>query len=80
MAESKRTTRTPRERAEEALGVAQRRVEKIAAKLATARREVTGLETELAEANQRLKYAQADPALPQIEPDAAAPVEEEGER
>lgn len=60
-----RQTKTPRQRAEEALAAAQRRRKRIADKLTTARAQVTTLQTELDEANRRLDYAQADPALPE---------------
>jgi hypothetical protein len=63
MTEGKRRQRTPRERAEERLGIEQRRVAKLDKAIAKAELEVTALKAERTEAQERLEYAQRDPAL-----------------
>lgn len=77
MSENKRQPKTPRQRAEEALGVAQRRVATLEAKLEKARGAVTDVEGELAEARRRLTYVTADPALPGEPEPEAVPDEDE---
>lgn len=65
MSESKRHPKTPRQRAEEGLGVAQRRVAKCEKRVKAAEDEKAAANRELAAARSRLEYVAADPALPQ---------------
>lgn len=58
-----RQRKTPAQRAEEALGVAQRRVDRLVKQTTDARADLEALEQELAEAEARLTYVKADPAL-----------------
>lgn len=58
-----RQTKTPRQRAEETLGVAQRRVDRLTAAVEHQRAVLQVYETELDEAKARLDYARRDPAL-----------------
>lgn len=58
-----RTSKTPKQRAQEALGVAQRRVERITQALNHQRSLVATYEADLADAQARLDYARQDPAL-----------------
>lgn len=64
-----RTPHTEAERAEQALGVAQRKVEKTEGKLEAARKLVKDLEAELEPLKARRDFLANDPALPQEEPD-----------
>lgn len=75
MTESKRQPKTPRQRAEEALGVAQRRVAKCQERVKKGEGEVRAAKRELLEAERRLTYVAADPALPQ--PDQPGPKDED---
>lgn len=59
-----RRQKTPRERAEEALGVAQRRRDLLHKQARKRRQELEALDRELREAEARLDYAKKDPALP----------------
>jgi len=59
------TPKTERERAEEALGVADRKVKRTEGKLATARKLVKDLEAELEPLKARRAFLASDPALPQ---------------
>lgn len=58
-----RQQKTPRQRAEEALGVAQRKRDALHKRAQQSRKELEVLDKELAEANDRLDYAKKDPAL-----------------
>lgn len=58
-----RRTKTPRERAEETLGIAQRRVDRARTALEKASAAQLAAEAELRDARARLTYAQQDPAL-----------------
>jgi len=60
-----RQKKTARQRAEEALGVAQRRVAHLDLQVEKARAQLDALVTELAEAQTRLEYVTQDPALDQ---------------
>lgn len=73
---AERHVKTPRQRAEEALGVAQRKVAKLEQRLTKAKAEVTEAEGELAAAKTRRDYLAADPALPQV--DESKPDRDEG--
>lgn len=64
--------KTEQERAEEALGVAQRRVDRTAAKLTTAKAEVENLERELKALTARRDFLARDPALPQADDETLA--------
>lgn len=77
MSENKRQPKTPRQRAEEALGVANRRVVTLEQKLSKAKDAVTSVEVELGEARRRLTYVTADPALPGEPEPEAVPDEDE---
>lgn len=59
----KRQTKTPRQRAEDALGVAQRRVEKLECEETRLVDELDAARRSLAEARARRDYVAADPAL-----------------
>lgn len=59
-----RKHKTPRQRAEEALGVAQRRVARLEAELYRLRLKHAPLEKELKAARARLEHAKANPDLP----------------
>lgn len=59
-----RQQKTPRQRAEEALAVAQRRVERLTTQRDKAQSALSAVATELDEAKARLDYARKDPALP----------------
>ncbi|SFI85912.1 hypothetical protein [Nocardioides psychrotolerans] len=67
-----RQSKTPHQRAEEALGVAQRRVERIDQALAHQRSLLATYEADLADAQARLDYARQDPALPTTSTGATA--------
>lgn len=58
-----RTRKSPRQRAEEALGVAERLVKKLAGKVEKAKADLATLEAEHAAAQTRLEYVKSDPAL-----------------
>lgn len=60
-----RQTKTPLQRAEETLAAAQRRVVRARERRDTAKGTLADLELDLLEAERRLRYAEADPALPQ---------------
>jgi chromosome segregation ATPase len=68
-----RQRKTPAQRAQEALGVAQRRVTSITKKLHHAKEEVQTLEAELEEAELRLEYVQRNPDLPEQQTAKPAP-------
>lgn len=59
-----RQTKTPRQRAEEAVGVARRKHDQIKKKRDQLRTQLATAETDLTEAEGRLDYAMRDPALP----------------
>lgn len=65
MTRAPRQNKTPRQRAEEALGVAERRLAKAIKKRDAAKAAVSVAEREVTAAESRLRYVQADPALPQ---------------
>jgi hypothetical protein len=67
-----RTPKTPRQRAEEALGVAERRVERLTAERAKHQGEVNRIVGELADAEMRRDYLAQSPDLEQTQPDVAA--------
>ena len=58
-----RQRKSPRQRAEEALGIAQRKVKRLDDAITKAERELAALKAERVEAAQRLEYVQSDPAL-----------------
>lgn len=58
-----RQTKTPRQRAEETLAVAQRRHARLVTEAIRLKKKTDALDRELAEAEARLTYAQQDPAL-----------------
>lgn len=58
-----RRHKTPRQRAEEALGVAQRRVDNLDKQRKRLQGQVNQIVSELEEAKARLDYAKKDPAL-----------------
>lgn len=58
-----RQRKTPRQRAEETLGVAQRRVTTLDKQAKRLQDELEAVEHELADAKARLDYAKKDPAL-----------------
>lgn len=58
-----RQRKTPRQIAEERLGVAQRRVKNLDAKVEKAEAELVTLKQERTDAAERLTYAEGDPAL-----------------
>lgn len=58
-----RQTKTPRQRAEETLGIARRRVDRLTKQVKNTQDELEALEYDLDQAQQRLTYAQQDPAL-----------------
>lgn len=60
-----RQHKTARQRAEEALGVAQRRVDRLTKEKARRQGDLNKVVTELEQAAQRLAYAKRDPALPE---------------
>lgn len=62
-----RETRTPTQRAEQALGVADRRVDKIAAEVGRLMADLADAEARLQEATVVRDYAAKNPALPQHE-------------
>lgn len=62
-----RTLRTPAEKAIAALGVEQRRVEKLHEKRDRLRSEVDDVEDELDAAVERLEYLKANPDLPEAD-------------
>lgn len=62
-----RQTKTPRQRAEETLGVAQRRRDRLVTEAIRLKKKVDALDRELADAEARLTYAQQDPALGTID-------------
>jgi hypothetical protein len=64
-----RTLRTPTERAVAALGVEQRRVDKLHVKRDRLRAEVDAIEDELDVAVRRLDYLKANPDLPEANTD-----------
>lgn len=68
-----RQSKTDRQRAEERLGVAQRRVKRLEDQLTHQRGVVDATFTELTAARQRLEYAEADPALRPREQHAELP-------
>lgn len=75
-----RKHRTPRERAEEELGIRQRALAKLTDRAKQLRAELKALDPQIADAKRRAEYAAADPALPQqtdiggdTEPAAEAP-------
>jgi len=74
MAEKKRQQRTPRERAEIELGVAERKVKKLEGKINSLTSEAEGLKAELSLARKRLEYVRQSPDLQQ--PDAPVAVNE----
>ena len=59
-----RQKKTPRARAEEALGVAQRKVKRLEDEAAKHAEALKATETELAAAKKRLEYVAANPDLP----------------
>lgn len=63
--EKKRQTRTPRQRAEQAYGVADRAVKKLEARLLELTVEREEIRASLRDATARRTYLAADPALPQ---------------
>lgn len=60
-----RKAKTPRQRAEEALGVAQRRVDKLTKDRDNLVRDLKAVEKDLEAAARRLDYVAANPDLPQ---------------
>lgn len=58
-----RRIRTAKERAEEALGVAERRVKRLSDQRDKLQHELAAIERDLNAAHTRLNYAKADPAL-----------------
>jgi hypothetical protein len=60
-----RQRKTPKQRAEEALGVAERRWEQLDRQVVKARADLFNLEGEWTQAKVRLEYARQDPALKQ---------------
>jgi 4-diphosphocytidyl-2C-methyl-D-erythritol kinase len=60
-----RQSKTPKQRAEEALGVAQRRVNKLQAVVTRLERDLTSAKAELADARERHVFLSSDPALKQ---------------
>jgi hypothetical protein len=60
-----RQRKTDRQRAEEALGVAQRKRDRLHKQARARRKELEAIDKELREAEQRLEYAKRDPALTQ---------------
>lgn len=74
--DKKRNQRSPRERAEIALGIEQRKVLKLGSKLTAAKAVVTTLEAELADAVKRRDYLAKSPDLePAAEPEL--PIDDE---
>lgn len=69
MSKKTRTLRTPAERAIAALGVEQRRVDKLHVKRDKLRAEVDAVEDELDTASRRLDYLKANPDLPEANTD-----------
>lgn len=69
MTTPKRTLRTPAERAIAALGVEQRRVEKLEAKHKDLSDQADAVWVEMAAAKRRLEYLQANPDLPEADTD-----------
>ena len=67
-----RERKSPRARAEEALGVAQRKVERLEATKGSYELSLRNIETELKAARERLEYVAANPDLPQPNENAAA--------
>lgn len=78
MTTSKRTLRTPAERAIAALGVEQRRVDKLKAKRDQAAAEVIALNGELDVAIRRRDYLKANPDLPEANTEPIPGVDEGG--
>lgn len=62
-----RQQKTPKQRAEEALAVAQRKRDRLHADAARRRKELEVVDRDLRDAEARLSYVKADPALPAIE-------------
>lgn len=58
-----RQRKTPRQRAEEALGVAQRRRDRLVTEALALKKKADAIDRELEEAEARLAYIQQDPAL-----------------
>ncbi len=71
-----RQHKTPRQRAEEALAVEQRRVERLFAKREQLTAELTGLEDELHEARVRRDYLAQHPDLNSTTPTTRTTIEE----
>lgn len=63
-----REAKTPLQRAEDALALAQRQLERKRKKLAAAEVIVDEVRAEVSDARRRLAYAAADPALPDAPP------------
>jgi hypothetical protein len=59
-----RQQKTPRQRAEETLAVAQRRRDRLVNQAIQLHKQMKALDAELEEAERRLEYAGKDPALP----------------
>lgn len=69
MSTKTRTLRTPAEKAIAALGVEQRRVDKLAAKRKDLVAELQALDVDLVAAEKRLDYLKANPDLPESNTD-----------
>lgn len=63
-----RQTKTPKQRAEDALGVAQRRYDRAEANAIRLKKEYHAASTELDDANDLLMYAKSHPALQSTNP------------
>lgn len=59
-----RTPKTPQQRAEDAVGVLERRLTKLRVKHARASADLAGLDLEIGENERRLAYAKSNPDLP----------------
>lgn len=68
-----RQAKTPRQRAEDQLGVAQRRVDALTKQRAKAQGALNRIVHDLEEAQARLDYVKQDPALPARTPDTSSP-------
>lgn len=77
-ATAKRTLRTPAERAIAALGVEQRRVEKLKAKHDDLAAELIDVANDLEAAERRLAYVRANPDLPEADTDPIPGVDGKG--
>ena len=69
----KRTTRTPRERAEAALGVAQRALDKATARRDAATEELKAAEADVLALAKRVNFLAQDPALEAVSEDTPEP-------